>query len=178
MTITDTIADLSNFSQSQVVGKTVTTSSGGIVAAQHRVAAMAGAATLAKGGNAVDAAIATSFSIGVAEPWMSGPGGGGAMIVYKADANETSVIDFNMRSPAGLDPADFPLTDGVADDLFPWTRVEGDRNLKGPTAIAVPGLVDGMATAHANTPPCPGWTSFSPPSRWLRLAPASIGTLH
>ena len=77
MTIADTIADLSNFSRSQVVRKTVTTSSGGIVAAQHRVAAMAGAAALAEGGNAVDAAIATSFSIGVAEPWMSGPGGGG-----------------------------------------------------------------------------------------------------
>ena len=77
MSIADTIADLSNFSQSQFVGKTVTTSSEGIVAAQHRVAAMAGAATLAEGGNAVDAAIATSFTIGVAEPWMSGPGGGG-----------------------------------------------------------------------------------------------------
>ena len=149
MTIVDTIANLSNFSQSQVFGKTLTTSSGGIVAAQHRLAAMAGASTLAEGGNAIDAAIATSFTIGVAEPWMSGPGGGGAMLVYKADMDETSVIDFNMRSPAGLDPADFPLTDGVADDLFPWSRVEGDRNLKGPTAIAVPGLVDGMATAHA-----------------------------
>ena len=149
MSIADTIADLSNFSQSQFVGKTVTTSSEGIVAAQHRVAAMAGAATLAEGGNAVDAAIATSFTIGVAEPWMSGPGGGGAMMVYKAETNETSVIDFNMRSPGGLDPADFPLIDGVADDLFPWTRVRGDRNLKGATAIAVPGLVDGMATAHA-----------------------------
>ncbi len=149
MITANTIANLSNFSQSQFVGKTVTTSSDGIVAAQHRLAAMAGAATLAEGGNAVDAAIATSFTIGVAEPWMSGPGGGGAMIVYKADNDETSVIDFNMRSPGGLDPADFPLTDGVADDLFPWTRVEGDRNLKGATAIAVPGLVDGMATAHA-----------------------------
>ncbi len=163
MTIVDTIADLSNFSQSQVVRKTVTTSSGGIVAAQHRVAAMAGAAALAEGGNAVDAAIATSFSIGVAEPWMSGPGGGGAMIVYKADTNETSVIDFNMRSPAGLDPADFPLTDGVADDLFPWTRVEGDRNLKGPSAIAVPGLVDGMATAHAKHATMP-WMDLLQPA--------------
>ena len=47
MTIAHTIADLSNFSRSQVVRKTVTTSSGGIVAAQHRVAAMAGAAALA-----------------------------------------------------------------------------------------------------------------------------------
>ena len=148
MTIVDNIADYSNFSETQVVRKTVTTSSGGVVAAQHRVAAVAGAAILAAGGNAVDAAITTSLTIGVAEPWMSGPGGGGAMIVYKANTDETSVIDFNMRSPSGLDPADFPLTNGVADDLFPWVRVVEDRNLRGATAIAVPGLVDGMATAH------------------------------
>ena len=85
------------------------------------------------------------------------------MIVYKADTNQTSVIDFNMRSPVGLDPADFPLTDGVADDLFPWTRVKGDRNLKGPTAIAVPGLVDGMATAHAKHATMP-WMELLQPA--------------
>ena len=92
MITANTIANLSNFSQSQFVGKTVTTSSDGIVAAQHRLAAMAGAATLAEGGNAVDAAIATSFTIGVAEPWMSGPGGGGAMIVYKADNDDKRIL--------------------------------------------------------------------------------------
>ena len=68
-----------NFSTSQVIRKTVCRSAGGIVAAQHRVAAEVGAQVLSTGGNAVDAAIATSFAIGVVEPWMSGLAGGGAM---------------------------------------------------------------------------------------------------
>ena len=53
----------------------------GIVASQSRVAAQVGADIMAQGGNAVDAAIATSFALGAAEPWMSGMGGGGFMIV-------------------------------------------------------------------------------------------------
>ena len=78
-----------NFSTSQTIRKTVCRSSGGIVAAQHRVAAEVGAQVLADGGNAIDAAIATSFAIGVVEPWMSGLAGGGAMLVYDAKQNKT-----------------------------------------------------------------------------------------
>jgi gamma-glutamyltranspeptidase/glutathione hydrolase len=73
-----------NFSTSQITRKKVCTSPGGIVAAQHRLAAETGASILAKGGNAVDAAIATSFAIGVVEPWMSGLAGGGAMLIFDA----------------------------------------------------------------------------------------------
>ena len=69
---------IDNFSNSQHVRKTVIATEGGIVAAQHRRAAAVGAAVLAAGGDAVDAAIATSFAIGVVEPWMSGPAAGGA----------------------------------------------------------------------------------------------------
>src|SRR3546814_924935 len=55
-----------------------------------------------------------------------------------------------MRAPARLDPADFPLTGREsAGDLFPWKEVEGDRNVIGATAVAVPGLVDGIGKAHA-----------------------------
>jgi len=137
-----------NFSTSQSIRKTVCTSSGGIVAAQHRVAAEVGASVLAAGGNAVDAAIATSFAIGVVEPWMSGLAGGGAMLVYDAKQDKTYAINFGMRSPASLDIADYPLTGGTASDLFPWALVEGDRNLHGPGSVAVPGVVDGARIAH------------------------------
>ena len=60
------------------------TSKGGIVAAQSRKAAEVGAEVLAAGGDCIDAVIATTFALGVLEPWMSGLGGGGAMVLYRA----------------------------------------------------------------------------------------------
>ncbi len=137
-----------NFSTSQIIRKTVCRSSGGIVAAQHRLAAEVGARVLAKGGNAVDAAIATSFAIGVVEPWMSGLAGGGAMLVYDAKKNKSHAIDFGMRSSQSLDPANYPLSGGIDSDLFPWPQVEGEKNIHGPGSIAIPGLVDGVRIAH------------------------------
>ena len=60
-----------NFSNSQTTRKVVIATKAGVVAAQHRRAAEVGAAVLDAGGDAVDAAIATSFALGVVEPWMS-----------------------------------------------------------------------------------------------------------
>ena len=74
-----------NLSRTATTSKTVIESEHGIVAAQHRLAAQAGAEVLAAGGDAVDAAIATSFAIGVLEPWMSGPAGGGSLMLWRAD---------------------------------------------------------------------------------------------
>ena len=54
------------------------------MASQNATAAAVGAAVLRDGGNAIDAAIATSFAVSVVEPWMSGLGGGGYMLVYLA----------------------------------------------------------------------------------------------
>ncbi|HMA13971.1 MAG TPA: gamma-glutamyltransferase, partial [Kiloniellaceae bacterium] len=109
-----------------------------------------GAEMLAAGGNAVDAAVATSFAIGVLEPWMSGPAGGGAAMLWHAGENRAEALFYGMRAPAGLDPADFPLTGREATgDLFPWKEVVDDRNAVGATAVAVPGLVDGLGKAHA-----------------------------
>ncbi|MDP2699946.1 gamma-glutamyltransferase family protein [Thalassospira sp.] len=141
---------MDNFSNSQITRKPVVTKvNGGIVAAQHKGGAQIGAAILADGGDAVDAAIATSFAMGVLEPWMSGPAGGGAMMIYRANENRTYALNFGMRSPAGLNPADYPLSGtGKAGDLFPWSRVVDDRNQLGATAIAVPGTVAGMELAH------------------------------
>ncbi|MDJ0684684.1 MAG: gamma-glutamyltransferase [Alphaproteobacteria bacterium] len=138
----------SNFSKSQQVRKPALRTSDGVVAAQHRKAAEVGAAVLADGGNAVDAAIATSFALGAVEPWMSGAGGGGYMLIRRPDEETATVVDFGMRAPGALNPADYPITgEGVSSDLFPWPSVFEDRNVLGPTAIAVPGVIDGMRVA-------------------------------
>ncbi|WP_435311159.1 gamma-glutamyltransferase [Primorskyibacter sedentarius] len=141
---------MSALSSTQEVRKHVIETPGGVVAAQHRQAAEAGAEVLRAGGDAVDAAVAASFVIGVLEPWMSGPAGGGGAVHWRADTGEAVATNFGMRSPKGLNIADYPLSgEGKADDLFPWERVVEDRNVQGASAIAVPGTVDGVGRAHA-----------------------------
>jgi gamma-glutamyltranspeptidase/glutathione hydrolase len=140
---------IDNFSDTQLVRKAVIPTQGGVVAAQHRRAAEVGAAVLAAGGDAIDAAVATSFAIGVVEPWMSGPAAGGCMVVWRASEERAYAVDYGMRSPKALDPADYPLSGaGKASDLFPWSAVVDDRNVQGATAVAVPGVIAGMALAH------------------------------
>ncbi len=138
------------FSNLQQIRKPAIVSKGGIVAAQSRKAAEIGAAVLAAGGDCVDAIIATGFALGVLEPWMSGLGAGGAMVLYRAREDRYEVIDYGMHAPLSLNPADYPLTadGGAASDIFPWARVKDDRNLHGPSAIAVPGFAAGMDEAH------------------------------
>ena len=140
---------MSNFSSTQTVRKRVIPTEGGIVAAQHRKAAEVGASILERGGDAVDAAVATSFAIGVLEPWMSGPAGGGCMMIWREAEQRAYTLFFGMRSPKALDPADYPLDgSGRSSDLFPWPTVKDNRNVQGATAIAVPGTVAGMDLAH------------------------------
>ena len=119
----------------------------GMVASQHYRASEIGANVLTQGGNAVDAAVATSLAIGTVEPWMSGLGGGGFMLVYMAREQKCYAVDFGMRAPQDLDPADYPLDEGVGADLFQWPAVVGNRNIVGYSAIAVPGYVAGVSTA-------------------------------
>ncbi|HEX2547354.1 MAG TPA: gamma-glutamyltransferase [Ramlibacter sp.] len=138
-----------NFSDAQVIRKKVVATEGGIVASQHKKAAQVGAQVLAAGGDAVDAAVATSFALGVVEPWMSGCAAGGCMVLWRAKERRAYVVNYGMRSPRALDPADYPLTaDGRSSDLFPWRAVVDDRNVQGATAVAVPGVVSGMGLAH------------------------------
>lgn len=121
----------------------------GVVAAQSLLAARAGVAVLEAGGNAVDAAIATGLALGVVEPWMSGLGGGGAMLVWLADQGRGLAVDMGMVAPRALDPADYPLTGRSGGDLFGWPEVHGNRNLEGPLAVAVPGWLAGIEAARA-----------------------------
>jgi gamma-glutamyltranspeptidase/glutathione hydrolase len=122
-------------------------SKAGVVVAQHHRAAAAGARVLADGGNAVDAAVATSLAVGVLEPWMSGLGGGGYMVVHLAAENRTYAVEFGMKASMDLDPQDYPLAGGKGPDLFAWPAVIENRNISGPYSVAVPGLVAGLELA-------------------------------
>ena len=135
--------------QNWQVRKPLVRSSGGIVATQNRIAGEAGARILAAGGNAVDAAVATGFALAAVEPWNSGLGGIGYMLVYVAKEDRVYVVDFSPISPGGLNPADYPLVGGGATtrDLFVWPSVKDDRNVHGPFSFAVPGHVDGLGLA-------------------------------
>src|ERR1700753_2688574 len=153
------------FSNAQQIRKPAAVSKGGIVAAQSRKAAEVGAEVLKAGGDCVDAVIATTFALGVVEPWMSGVGGGGAMVLYRAKENRYEVIDYGMRAPDSLRVADYPLSHdgGVAQDIFSWARVKDDRNLSGPGSVAVPGVVAGTDEAHRRYAKLP-WKELLAPS--------------
>jgi gamma-glutamyltranspeptidase/glutathione hydrolase len=119
----------------------------GLVAAQNRHAAEAGAAVLAQGGNAMDAAVVTALVLSVVEPWLSGIGGGGFLLHADGLTGAVDTLDFNVLAPRALNPADYPLVGGNDGDWFNWPAVQGDRNVSGYGSICVPGAVAGFASA-------------------------------
>ncbi|MDP0927010.1 gamma-glutamyltransferase [Paracoccus onubensis] len=128
-------------------GKVMAEGRGGMVAAQHQVAARAGADVLARGGNAMDAAVTTALVLSVVEPWLSGIGGGGFLIWRDGQDGSARSLDFSMISPRSLRPEDYPLVPGHDDDWFSWPQVQGQKNLIGVHSICVPGAVAGLAEA-------------------------------
>lgn len=121
----------------------------GVVCSHHIAASQVGADILRKGGNAIDAAIATSMAISVIEPWMSGIGGGSFLTFYSASDKSVRTVHFGMRSPQDLEVSDFVLKNtGEGGDLFSWPGVEGDINVNGWKAIGVPGHLAGLGHAH------------------------------
>lgn len=99
------------------------------VVANHPLAAMAGIRTLLAGGNAIDAAIAVGFAIGVAEPNGSGIGGDGYIMVHPANSRDVMVLN-----GTGAAPLAARAREGIA--------------RTGLTSASVPGLVDAMLEAH------------------------------
>jgi gamma-glutamyltranspeptidase/glutathione hydrolase len=119
----------------------------GMVVAEHPLGAEVGASILARGGNAVDAAVATAFAMPVVEPFMSSLAGGGSFLIHMARRGETVAIDANVAAPAAAHETCYTLGEGVGDDLFPWRKVVDDANVFGPKAVAVPGSVAGLTLA-------------------------------
>jgi len=120
----------------------------GVVVAQARAAAEAGAEMLRAGGTAADAAVATAFALAVLEPWNSGLGGIGFAQVMAPGMARGETFDFGPVAPAGLDPSAFPLTGKLKQDLFAWPEVVDDRNIHGPLSFVIPSAVAGYALLH------------------------------
>ena len=119
----------------------------GMVVAEHPRGAEVGARILHAGGNAVDAAVATAFAMTVIEPFMSTIAGSGTMLIHLAKRGETIALDFNAVAPLRAHGRMYKVVGGVSEALFPWPNVDGQANVFGHRAVAVPGSVAGLATA-------------------------------
>ena len=117
-----------------------------MVATKDEVATKAGLEILQAGGNAVDAAVAACFTVGVVEPASSGIGGGGYLVFQVG--GQGGVIGFPMRGPMAAQPDMYQLTGESAVGNFGWAGVAGDENLGGYRSIAVPGAVAGLCEAQ------------------------------
>ncbi len=131
------------------VRKAAVDSEAGVVAAQHRLAARAGAAVLHDGGNAVDAAVATAFALGVVEPWMCGIGGAGYLVAWLEADQRAVAIDFQGMLPGDVRLEDYPLDPDVPTSLMGFPGVADNRNVEGYGSILVPGAVAGLGEAVA-----------------------------
>ena len=111
-----------------------------VVAADHEAASAAGIEILKKGGNVVDAAIATGFALAVVRPASSGLGGGGFMVIWDAKKQRAIALDYRERAPARA-------TRDMYVDPRNGQRVIPEASEHGALAVAVPGHVAGLCHA-------------------------------
>jgi gamma-glutamyltranspeptidase/glutathione hydrolase len=111
----------------------------GMVVTNHPLASSAGAEMLAFGGNAVDAAIASLFTLGVVEPMMVGPLGAGHALLRLGDDRHV-VIDAYTTAPAAARP---DMYCPVSDRWPSYMETEGRQNRIGVRAVGVPGTLKG-----------------------------------
>src|SRR5437763_9305237 len=109
----------------------------GMVATDEELASRAGVEILQKGGNAIDAAVATAFALAVVEPAAGNIGGGGFMLVRMADGR-TSFLDYREVAPAKATRDMYIKPDG---------KLDLEASVVGYKSVAVPGTVAGLETA-------------------------------
>ncbi len=109
----------------------------GMVVAAHPLAAEAGLTVLKNGGNAVDAAVTTALALNAAEPFASGIGGGGFMVIYLAKEKRATVINYREKAPLAASARMFRDKGEEADK---WRTESG-------LAVAVPGALAGWDLA-------------------------------
>ena len=120
-------------------GKAVPVTAGnGMVVAQEALAARVGVDILQKGGNAVDAAVAVGFALAVSYPRAGNIGGGGFMMIHRANGDNTA-IDYRETAPKAINARSFLDAQGNADP---------QKSRDSALAIGVPGTVAGLALAE------------------------------
>ena len=113
-------------------------SSAGLVVADSELASAAGMEILKRGGNAVDAAIATAFALSVVDQASSGLGGGGFMVIYRAKDQKSFALDFRETAPRASS-RELYMKDG---------KPVASLSLTGALAVGVPGEVAGLVEAR------------------------------
>ena len=109
----------------------------GMVSSAHELASRAGVEILQKGGNAVDAAIATYLALNVVEFNASGIGGGGFMVIRSAKTGEVIELDYREMAPSS-----------ATKDMYSTEySKKAHESFEGGKSIGVPGAVMGMFTA-------------------------------
>lgn len=151
-----------------LIDKAEATGSGGMVTAMHPLAAEAGAEILRKGGNAIDAAIATAFAVGVVEPSSSGVGGIAFMVYSPSDQANTVCLDGTSVLPQNIRPDEFEVLPGnETAGMYRWPKTRDDANNTGWRSPAVPGMPGLMGEAHSRYGKLP-WSDLLQPA--IRLA--------
>jgi gamma-glutamyltranspeptidase/glutathione hydrolase len=110
----------------------------GMVVSASKISSQTGVDILQQGGNAIDAAIATAFSLAVTHPTAGNIGGGGFMVFMNA-RGETTTIDFREKAPLASSETMFLDEEG---------KIKDNSNHKGLLATGVPGTVAGLYLAH------------------------------
>jgi gamma-glutamyltranspeptidase/glutathione hydrolase len=111
----------------------------GMVISAHPQSSRIGIAVLRKGGNAVDAAVATEFALAVCYPEAGNIGGGGFMLIREADGT-TDLVDYREKAPLKASENMYLDASGnVIDGMSTGTHL----------ASGVPGTVDGMLNIHS-----------------------------
>lgn len=123
------------------------------VVSDSEIASQVGAQVMRKGGNAVDAAVATAFALAVTYPTAGNIGGGGFMVVRMA-TGKTVAIDYREIAPAK-----------ASREMY-MNAPQKDASLNGQLAAGVPGTVYGMAEAHKMFGKLP-WKEVVQPARLL-----------
>lgn len=110
----------------------------GMVVSSNAVASHVGVDILKKGGNAIDAAIATAFALAVTHPTAGNIGGGG-FLVFMPDSGDVTTIDFREKAPLSATPTMFLDDKG---------KLPKNNNHEGLKTVGVPGTVAGLYLAH------------------------------